>query len=505
MLTFLREHNYNVSKHISSNLLMAIMVLCTSVLTFGFETSILSSIQAMDSFERRFGDINPVTGKYSMSANKLAYLNSFPLISYAIGVIVAAQISERRGRHVILLIMNTICIGGVCLSLFAKNYGQSLGGRMLIQTHVGMEAYLVPMFVAELAPAAIRGSMVATYALSHIFAAFLGAIVTNFTSRIDGDASWRIPVGLIMIFPVLALAFSFLVPESPRWLLRKGRFDEAADSIYYLRGAVKEYPAEAEAQLILETIENAAAQGRWRDLFRGTNTRRTWVGILAAASTQLTGQTFASNYGTVFLKSLNIMDPFTATLIKRSIILVGCVFVILFVERLGRRRLSLIVGSLCGTSLLVMGGLGTVASRSTVENNTLLTMTILFPVFYMVGFGSTMQVVKSELPHTSLRDKSIMIQLNVANACNFLTTFTLPYLLEAPYANLGPKVGFVYGSICVVIVFLLFFFIPEMTKRSLEEIDEMMDAKVPARRTRSWKSSGLGSKLTELGNGNIRL
>ncbi|KAM5375789.1 hypothetical protein ACJZ2D_005845 [Fusarium nematophilum] len=468
MWTFLRDHNYHVSKHLTSNLLMAIVVLSTSVFTFGFETAVLATVQAMDHFETRFGEWNPKTEKYFISPSRLAYLNSFPLITYAIGVVIAAQISERWGRRIIVLLMNTICIGGVLLSLFARNYGETLGGRMLIQTHVGMEAYLVPMYVAELVPAAIRGAMVATYALSHIFAAFLASVITNFTSRIDGHASWRIPIGLIMIFPATVLVTSFLVPESPRWLLRKGRFEEAVNNIYYLRGADRDYPAEEEARLILEAIHNATTQGRWSELFKGTNARRTWVGILAAASTQITGQTFASNYGTIFLKSLNVMDPFTATMIKRAVILAACIFVISFVERIGRRRLCLVVGSMCAACLLIMGGLGTVTPRQTGVSNGILALTIIFPVLYMAGFGSTMQIVKSELPHTSLRDKSIMIHWSVANVCNFLTTFTLPYLLQAP---------------------------------SLEEIDEMMEAKVPAWRSREWKSTGLGSKLTELDNG----
>lgn len=76
-----------------------------------------------------------------------------------------------------------------------------------------------------------------------------------------------------------------------------------------------------------------------------------------------------------------------------------------------------------------------------------------------------MQVVKSELPHTSLRDKSTMVHWSVANLCNFLTTFTLPYLLQAPYANLGPKVGFVYGGISVAVIILVFIYMPEMTNR----------------------------------------
>lgn len=95
-----------------------------------------------------------------------------------------------------------------------------------------------------------------------------------------------------------------------------------------------------------------------------------------------------------------------------------------------------------------------------------------------------MQVVKSELPHTSLRDKSVMVHWSVANACNFVVTFTLPYLIQPGYANLGARVGLVYGCISLVFLVLVFLYVPEMTNRSLEEIDEMIEARVPAWRTR---------------------
>ena len=99
-------------------------------------------------------------------------------------------------------------------------------------------------------------------------------------------------------------------------------------------------------------------------------------------------------------------------------------------------------------------------------------------------FFASGPVTSSEVPSLRLRDKSISLAWNVQNVSNFLVSFTLPYLLNAGYANLGSKVGFIYGSIGLAGVVWGFFFLPELKGRSLEEIDEMFAEKVPACKTR---------------------
>lgn len=222
-------------------------------------------------FERAFGEILPETGHYGFTASKLAYLNSFPLILYALGVIVASQIGERFGRRSVFIGMNFICIIGAALCYTAKSYGQILAGRMIIMMHVGMEAWLVPMFTAEIVPSAVRGSLVAMYTFNHVFASFISSIVTHETSKIDNNNCWKIPLACIFIFPITVLLTFWLVPESPRWLVRRGKYNEAVKVLFYLNGTTPDYPAEEEATLLLQAVENSVTQGKWGDLFKGTN------------------------------------------------------------------------------------------------------------------------------------------------------------------------------------------------------------------------------------------
>lgn len=111
-----------------------------------------------------------------------------------------------------------------------------------------------------------------------------------------------------------------------------------------------------------------------------------------------------------------------------------------------------------------------------------------------------MQIVPSEISHISLRDKTSMVYWIVSDVCNFVATFTLPYLLQAPYANLGAKVGFIYAATSIGFLIWAFLCYHDLTGRSLEEVDEMFEAGVPAWRSKSWVSTSKMAQLTAMEN-----
>ncbi|KAK2058029.1 general substrate transporter [Colletotrichum caudatum] len=498
MLEYLRRHNYKVTTHITSNLLMVTMIFGMSVFTFGYEGSTLNTIQAMTPFERRFGDFLPEKKDYGFTSNKLAYMNSFPLLIYAVGVIVGAQIGERWGRRLVFVLTNIVCLAGTVTVYTAKNYSQLLAGRMIVNFHVGMEAFLIPMFQAEIAPAPVRGSLTAIYGVNGVFASFIASVVTDVTSRYQDDSCWKIPVGIGFIFPAFSLFFWALIPESPRWLLRKGRYAQAVDNLDYIYGAMPNYDAEKEAKLLQEALDTSETTGKWKDLVKGPNLRRTGNGLIASALSQLSGSSFSNLYGTIFLKSLKVIDPFMATMVKRAMLLATAIIFMFIIDKAGRRPLFLYMGFMQTGVLMVMGGLGTIARPTLDINKGIVAMTMMFPVFHFVSFGGPLQLTKTEIPHITLRDKSVMLFWLTANLCNFLSSFTLPYLLQEP-ANLGSRVGLIYGSISALGLVWGWFFMPEMSNKSLEEIDEMFAAGVPAWKSRHWRGEKT-AMITELEN-----
>lgn len=129
------------------------------------------------------------------------------------------------------------------------------------------------MFQAEIAPPAIRGTVVVSYFFNHVFGSFIMSCITYKTSQWDTDACWKVPIAVLFIIPSLVLLLAWRLPESPRWLARKGRDEDAVKQLKFLYGSNPDYHAEKELDLLKASIEleDSIQRGSWADLWRGTN------------------------------------------------------------------------------------------------------------------------------------------------------------------------------------------------------------------------------------------
>jgi MFS transporter, SP family, sugar:H+ symporter len=277
-------------KYFTRNLAIATLLIGMSVFNYGFDMAGYNTIQAMDrmskplcllfldlskihniAFIERFGTYNPTTKKFAISPKNLSLLNSLPRITFGLGIVMGGLLGERFGRRPVYILMLLICEIGTIISYFAKNFTQILAGRMLNQMYIGMEGWLVPMFHAEIIPAPIRGAVVVGYVFNHIFGSFIMSCITFKTSQWDTDHCWQIPVAVMFILPTIALALCWFVPESPRWLLRRGKDEKALKMMRYIYGSNPEYAPEQEMALLKASLEIEEEKGTWKELFVGTN------------------------------------------------------------------------------------------------------------------------------------------------------------------------------------------------------------------------------------------
>jgi MFS transporter, SP family, sugar:H+ symporter len=236
-----------------------------------FASSIISNIIA--AFQNRFGNVyHPQKGGYhTLSTVQLSMLNSIPLVSYAVAVFVASYIGERLGRRAVYLVMNCICLIGVGVTWSAISFGQILAGRMIVQAYVGFESWLIPLFLAEMVPRSIRGTLVSCYMFTRLLGNLIISCICYSTSGLTSDAAWKRPVAALFAIPSAALLLSFLVPESPRWLVRRGEQHKAMESLRYLNKGKSEDQIQYQLVLLEESLEAVVEKGSWTELFQGTN------------------------------------------------------------------------------------------------------------------------------------------------------------------------------------------------------------------------------------------
>lgn len=374
------------------------------------------------------------------------------------------------GMSCYALVSATVCVT-------SQNKSQIMAARILNYLYIGMELSVVPMFQSEIVPAPIRGLAVATYQLSIA----LGGLIINSTcfatnNHYKDNRAWRIPLGLFYIIPTIIILGIWFVPESPRWLLQQNRVDEARHNLGLLREGAARYGSEEaidrEFVEIQKQLERESEKGSFKEIFRGTNLIRTFIVVVINFFQQASGQGFTSQYGAVYVKSLNTFNPTLFTLLNSGISVVVIIAVLVTSDKIGRRTSLFVSSVVMIAALFTMGGIGTQpAPLSTASKRGIMSMITIFGVGFSIGWAPLTYVVATEIPALRLREHTLRLGFLINVIFNFAVNFSIPYLINADYANLGSKVGFIFGSIMVVSIIFVYFFVPECKDKSLEQVD----------------------------------
>ncbi|KAH0359487.1 general substrate transporter, partial [Aureobasidium melanogenum] len=426
---------------------------------------VTSGILAMQPFLKIFGHLDPVKGVYVMSAERQSLTTSIINAGEFVGAISSFVIGERLGPRSGLFVSSAAVIIGTLIQVLAPNVGALIAGRLILGYAVGLISCLVPVYIADCAPARFRGALVSMYQYCLGLGLLLGVIVDYCTKDRTDTASFKIPIAVQFVFPVVLVPGLLLfVPESPRWLVQTNNIDEAKRSIMRLTGKSTERAEEEVTQLrLLQPMSNESS---WRGIFTwGPEGRKAYLGCALQALQQATGINFITGYGIVFFFQIGIDNPF---LIQMGLYLVAMPAVWMSqyaIEKFGRRPILIISGLLTFAVLIIMGGAGLTKHKSTPLEQTIVAMVYIFLVVFNLGWGPTVWVVTSEIaigPNCSL-------------------------CLPDP-TGMGAKIGFLYGALTLCAVVWVYFLLPETSGLSLEQIQMAFEAGAPPR---SFKESAL--------------
>ncbi|OJJ42879.1 hypothetical protein ASPZODRAFT_162068 [Penicilliopsis zonata CBS 506.65] len=466
---------------------------------YGFDLGWWSGVLSTSQFARAYGKYDAVTGAYAMSSVQESIGSGTATAAVIAGLFVGTPINERLGRRMTMLIQALTVVVGVIIEATSGNrYVQLIVGRMVVYFGGGLAANVVPVYQAECAPPHLRGLMSAGYNIFLMWGGFLACLIVFLCRSLENEWAFRTVIVCQLLMPAMMACGLFLLPESPRWLIRQGRLDEARAVVRTLRRGVVDEDAEVlQLQAQLEEEKTLHAASSYLDCFRGTNLRRTIICIGPQALQQAQGISFISNYLGTFMEQLGFDS---VLLILVIIYAAGCVSNIISLytnDRLGRRPTLLVSAGVQAICMLSIGGLAThgTANISLSMQHAAIALLVIWFFSFQGTWGPLAWVICSEAPTAQLREKTVSVGALGSYASGLVITFVNPYVQDA----IGGNVAFIYGSFSVVAVVFVFFVVPELKNRSLEELDEMFHAKLPTRKFRTYQTHGLlaNSKLID--------
>lgn len=438
---------------LTGRLYVAAAVSAVAAVLYGYDTGIISGalLQIEDDF-----DIGS-TWKQLIAASIL--------LGAIIGALACSRLSERRGRRGTILIIAVIFfVGAICCMLAPDKVTLSLS-RILLGFAVGGGTQVVPMYVAELAPAPVRGRLVLTFQVGIGVGIVLSTIV-GATEALD----WRIAIGIAAIPAAVMFVLMLRLPESPRWLVKHNNPDEAREVLTRLRPDGDDIDAEVQEIIDIEKEEREASTSGWDGL------RKPWVrpalivGCGIAVFTQLSGIEMIIYYAPTILTD----NGFSDSAALRVSVALGVTYLVMMivglsiVDRVGRRRLSMIMIPGAALSLIALGAIFVFEQDGKSTTGLIIACLIVFMFFNAGGLQLMGWLTGSEIYPLAVRSAGTSAQSATLWSTNLLITLTLLTMIE------GIGVGetfWVYAAFNLAALLFVYLRMPELTGRSLEQIE----------------------------------
>lgn len=417
------------------------------------------------------------------SEAQIGWANSCALVGCLVGALAAGALSDRFGRKRLLIAAALIFAVTSLGNALAGSFAIFIAWRMLGGVAIGLASNLSPMYIAEVAPAQIRGKLVAINQLTVVIGILLAQYINWYLVRklpqgaTDefirnswfGQQGWRWMFGLTALPSLLFFFGMLIVPESPRWLAKNGKSERARDILRKIGGEnyANAAVSDIESTLATEEIQHV----RFSDLLEPRMRKVLVLGVVLAVFQQWCGINVIFNYSEEIFRQAGYD---ISTVLKNiawtgSVNLVFTLMAFPIVDRRGRRPLMLF-GS-AGLAVIYIG-IG-FCYHSGITGLPVLLLVLAAIGCYAISLAPITWVVISEIFPNRIRGAAMAVAVSALWIACFLLTLTFPIL----NAKLGPAGTFwLYGAICVVGFVFIKFKLPETNGKSLEQIErELVD------------------------------
>ncbi|KAF2142746.1 uncharacterized protein K452DRAFT_297283 [Aplosporella prunicola CBS 121167] len=451
---------------------------------YGYDTGTISGILAMSYWKKEFS----TQPDGSITAAQDSLIVSILSAGTFFGALFAAPTADYLGRRIGLMV-SAMCVFNLGVILQAASSGQSMfiAGRFFAGLGVGMVSAMIPMYQSETSPKWIRGTIVGAYQWAITIGLFLAAIVNNSTKNLNDSGSYRIPISIQFAWALILFFGLLILPETPRFLVKKDKKDQAARALSKLRRLPQDHPAVVEemSEIVANHhYEMSLGSASYVDCFKGTVGKRLLTGCCLQSLQQLTGVNFIFYYGTSYFQNAGFQNPFIIQVITNCVNVVSTIPGLYLVEKMGRRNLLLMGAIGMCVCQFIVAIVGTVSGTSDLAaQRAAIAFVCIYIFFFASSWGPVAWVVTGELFPLKVRAKCLSMTTASNWLLNWAIAYSTPYMVDPEHANLQSKVFFVWGSFCFVCIGFVWFMIYETKGLSLEQVDELYGVV-----TKAWKS-----------------
>jgi SP family arabinose:H+ symporter-like MFS transporter len=451
----------NPSSKPLNTLAMVTLVAATGGFLFGYDTAVING--ANQYLKAHFG-LSPIQEGI---AGASAILGCIP------GAMFAGFLSDRFGRRKVLFLCAILYAVSGLLSAIPRTFIEFLAARFISGLGIGASSMIIPVYIAELAPAARRGRLGSLFQFGIVLGIFLTLFINARIQGLGDDAwnasqGWRWMLAAEVAPAIVLVALLFFVPESPRWLLGVGREAEARGILESVGG-----PDHAEQEIVAVRSVLGEEDGRFGELFQPRFRKPLFIAILLMMFSQFSGINAIMYYSTKIFATagVGVKDSFTSSMIVGLVNVLFTFVAMAFVDRAGRRALLLIGLSIQVVALATVGWM----FRAGYSGLPLLLAILAYIGAFAMALGPIPWILCSEIFPTRVRGRAMSLATFAIWTSCYIVAQTFPMLNDNP--SIGPATTFwVYGAFSLAGLIFVRIAVPETKGRSLEEIERSWTA-----------------------------
>ncbi|MCL9685714.1 sugar porter family MFS transporter [Legionella maioricensis] len=424
---------------------------------FGFDSSVIADVK------------DQVIGQLALSEWQWSQVVSISLLGCVLGIPLSGFFADKLSRRYLLKIVALGFIFGTALCSLTSSLIILLIGRFIIGVCIGIASYITPLFIAEIAPPNRRGTLVLINGLTITFGQAIAYLIGYFLHDYSSN-SWRYLFGMGSVPSLVLFIGMYFVPHSPRWIMNKYGMEETFKTLKRIRPS--NYNIQKELDEIHINLKHT--QPDYRLLIKAPIVFVLFVGIALGVFQQLSGINAVMYYGPVIFESAGfypVKNAILATFCMGAVNFIFTLVTLFYIDRLGRRILllngtMLAAASLFSVSLFFNYGLPG-------HKFWILGSLSFYVVGYCISVGSLFWVLISEIYPLPIRGLAMSIATVVQWGANFVVSLSFLTI----YQSIGQVLTFsLFGLLCLLAFLFVYYFVPETTGVSLENIEKNLMA-----------------------------